>query len=76
MDYKNEVKKLLYKEKPTAVLSVSGDTLLYKAVTSKGRVYFKVNKDEGKDFDKEMPAHLLIRWMDWIGEVVSTIDKE
>jgi len=76
MDYKSEVKKLLYREKPKAVLSIRGEKLLYKANTSKGKVYFKVPENEAFGFEEEMEAHLLIRWMDWVGEVVSTLDKE
>lgn len=68
----NEIKKVLYKEKPTALLygeegsPASNDyTFIYFTVMSIGEVTFRVPVSEmgEKVFGAELPAQLLIRWM-------------
>lgn len=75
----NEIKKVLYKEKPTVyeIEQITGggseDTpefANYVAKTSIGEIHFKVPfKEMGEDcfgedrFDEEIPAQLLIRWL-------------
>lgn len=67
---KNEIKKVLYKEKPAAIkyfhdVTMKGSIHSYKAETSIGLVKFEVpEKDMGqKIFNNEEPAQLLIRWI-------------
>lgn len=72
----NEIKKVLYKEKPTAQMTDDGKTgirgataitgSIYMARTSIGNVRFFVPHHEiDSDLLKlEMPAQLLIRWID------------
>ena len=66
----NDIKKILYKEKPLAKLirtvsDKNGFFYYYKAKTSLGIISFKIpNKEVVKTlFDKQMPAQLLIRWI-------------
>lgn len=71
----NEIKKALYKEKPTAKKTAQINGLVdppimlhaeYKCKLSNGTtVIFAVPRKEmgEKTFDDEMPAQLLIRWM-------------
>jgi len=69
---KNEVKKVLYRVKPKAVLESekTKDTYVYASTfESEGTGYsltFSVPISDMGDakFEKEMDAHLLIRWMD------------
>lgn len=68
----NEIKKVLYKEKPIARtnvnLSHNGETVAksYLATGSLGDHYFKVPLSEMGEtpFEDEMPAQLLIRWLE------------
>lgn len=62
----NEIKKLLYKEKPVATLSetrVLQQVKIYKAETSAGTVLFHIPLDEGFMFSASEPAQLLCRWI-------------
>lgn len=61
---KNEIKKLLYKEKPTAYLAgISHTHHIYTCdLQDKTIVRFEIPIEEA-DFEKEVPAQLLIRWM-------------
>lgn len=67
---KNEIKKALYKQKPTANLQVIRNaTLHYTSSVTIGEQYtplrFEIPADEYKsgDFMAEMPTKLLIRWL-------------
>lgn len=63
---KNEIKKILYKEKPTAYCtSFSEGVKKYSAETSTGMVKFEVPvSDMGNNiFSDEESAQLLIRWI-------------
>lgn len=64
----NEVKKMLYKEKPIATLnSKSTIKYYYSAVLESGyHVFFIVPIDDmgEHEFTDQMPAQLLIRWID------------
>lgn len=63
---KNEIKKSLYKEKPTAVyqnVNGKGEALFRTTLKSKVSVEFLIPREEQEGFEKEMPAQLLIRWM-------------
>lgn len=67
----NEIKKALYKEKPTAVRfgetneeSFISNVIMYKAqLEDIGKIYFYVPKSEAVNFKDEEPAQLLIRWI-------------
>lgn len=61
---KNEIKKELYKQKPIALETADYPTFKsYQTTLEDGTlVIFDIPKDEG-EFDSEMPAQLLIRWM-------------
>lgn len=65
----NEIKKELYKQKPSAFLLISNETEHHYIAELKDghRVNFKVPvSDMGiTAFEKEMPAQLLIRWLAW-----------
>lgn len=67
----NEVKKALYKEKPTATLigkSRRGDTpsVTYKARLESGqKVLFRIPMTESVGLRQKEPAQLLIRWLDY-----------
>jgi len=63
----NELKKVLYKEKPTAFLHNTNDgEKTYIAEVSDGKsVFFRIPKSEVTDeFKDEVPAQLLIRWIE------------
>ena len=72
---KEEIKKVLYKEKPLAVevetisgggeISDNGITT-YETQTSLGKIVFKVPYSEmGEErFEEQLPAQLLIRWLE------------
>lgn len=72
---KNEIKKALYKEKPTAKLEGGrvyyhgelgrSDYSIYTTNTSLGRHTFIVKHDDMGEglFEEEVPAQLLIRWL-------------
>jgi hypothetical protein len=64
---KNEIKKALYKEKPTAVkLSEFEGHWLYKTVLGNGEtIQFSVPITEmgENEFEDQLPAQLLIRWI-------------
>lgn len=69
----NEIKKVLYKEKPIAkslktVGIFDSETYIYYALTSLGLIEFKVPLSEmGENiFDDEVPAQLLIRWITYL----------
>lgn len=71
----NEIKKALYKEKPIAKeidngrSGIRGSSAItmsrYRAKTSLGDIDFCVPHHEmgEKNFEKEIPAQLLIRWI-------------
>lgn len=66
----NEIKKVLYKEKPVAILckpflGSNNQVKNYRASTSLGIIYFTVPFSEmgEKIFEDELPSQLLIRWM-------------
>lgn len=66
-----EIKKILYKEKPVAtrqstIVSHSGTTSYYKAHTSIGEITFTIPHSEMglNTFNQEENAQLLIRWID------------
>lgn len=60
----NDIKKILYKEKPTAkLIGEVGGTKHYLAETSIGGIGFQIPFEEGKDFQEQEPAQLLIRWI-------------
>lgn len=72
---KEEIKKVLYKEKPLAVeietISGGGEVsdsgiASYKTETSLGKVSFKIPYSEMgvERFEEEVPAQLLIRWLE------------
>jgi hypothetical protein len=68
---KTEIKKALYKEKPTAkrgiVSSVVYNTNVYRTTLADGTdVKFSIPDSEWNSdtFQDEMPAQLLIRWLD------------
>ncbi len=65
---KNNIKKVLYKEKPIATVllhTMKTDSYEYVAKTSIGVVNFKVPKKEmGEvEFKTHEPSQLLIRWL-------------
>lgn len=65
---KNEIKKILYKEKPEAVnitKDMGAEVITYRCITSAGKSYFEVPVSEmGENvFANIMPAQLLIRWL-------------
>ena len=65
---KNEIKKELYKNKPTAYRFLKTDDLhIYQTLISNSRLQFNVPlSDMGTSihrFKDEMPAHELIRWL-------------
>ena len=65
----NEIKKSLYRQKPTAYkLNEDVDNIYYSASIENGtqagcKLKFIIPLEEGKGFNNEEPAHLLIRWM-------------
>lgn len=60
----NDIKKILYKEKPSAKLSFKSETaVVYQATTSVGTLLFEVPVSEAKNFNNDEPAQLLIRWL-------------
>ena len=65
----NEIKKILYKEKPTArltgkELTNKGLIYHYAANTSAGTFHFEIpEKDKPESLEKQEPAQLLIRWL-------------
>lgn len=65
---KNEIKKALYKEKPIAMFRVNcADYKSYGTKLTEGTIIrFKIPfKDIGDNvFENEIPAQLLIRWID------------
>lgn len=80
-----EIKKLLYKEKPIANYRGSDETYSFYTtdLIVEGRVKelnFKIPHDENEDFDNEIPAQLLIRWIEYpetaIDEAMQRIAKQ
>jgi hypothetical protein len=64
---KNEIKKGLYKENPTAYLiHVRGDGILYQTGITSGTVHFLIPLGEVGEviWETEMEAKLLIRWLE------------
>ena len=61
---KNTIKKMLYKEKPTAIKTAfKGDYSHYVAqLSGKLIAQFHIPLSES-DFENEVPAQLLIRWL-------------
>lgn len=60
----NEIKKVLYKEKPIAEKLYNQDNLeIYGCDTSLGRVLFAIPISESTGFKSKEPAQLLIRWL-------------
>jgi hypothetical protein len=64
---RNDIKKQLYREKPIAnyVMSTDNGLVLYRTKVGNVSVLFKIPYKESVGFEKEMPAQLLIRWMEW-----------
>lgn len=61
---RNEIKKVLHKEKAVATLKWENDTYsTYSAITSIGIIYFNIPINESIDFTEEEPAKLLIHWL-------------
>lgn len=63
-----EVKKALYKEKPTAdLIKIQSGSAFYEAKIEGGLVTFRVPvKEMGETpFTSQMDAKLLIRWLTW-----------
>lgn len=63
---KNEIKKLLYKENPTAnLLYIKNSLAYYKAIHKDMHIDFEIPVDElkGADFYLEMDTKFLIRWL-------------
>jgi len=59
-----EIKKVLYKEKPLADKLYNEDNFeIYGCDTSLGRVIFRIPISESGDFKRQEPAQLLIRWI-------------
>lgn len=71
---KNQIKKILYKEKPIASYfktipnssdDVEDGSIIYKAVTSVSDLYFQIPfKDRPVNLNLDEPAQLLIRWLE------------
>lgn len=67
---KNQIEKILYKEKPIATLvsynlDMSGGFYTYTAETSVGRVFFRIpESDRPENLQQDEPAQLLRRWLD------------
>lgn len=64
----NEIKKLLYKQKPQAVLIKKKEGIwIYSAALKEPRIYvdFEVPESDMGDgkFEDKMESHLLIRWL-------------
>lgn len=61
----NEIKKALYKEKPTAKkTSFIADYYNYVTQLENGTIVeFNIPKKEGEHFEDNIPAQLLIRWL-------------
>ena len=64
-----EIKKALYKEKPTAKrLEVVSGFVWYSTEIEVGKLAFKIPENEAINFSEYEPAQLLIRWLhDGIG---------
>lgn len=63
---KNEIKKILYREKPLATRTqVYDQVCFYEANTSLGKVEFEIPYREmgNKEFMFQEPAQHLIRWL-------------
>lgn len=61
-----EIKKVLYKEKPVAIVAGKGDTYYkYKTFCSLGIIEFRVPISDMSDklFDDKIQGQLLIRWL-------------
>ena len=60
----NEIKKVLYKNKPIAIKLYNEDNkCIYACETPFGRVLFCIPISESSEFKSEEPAQLLIRWI-------------
>lgn len=60
----NEIKKVLYKEKPIAEKLYGEDNNdIYGCDTSLGRVLFCIPITESSQFKRKEPSQLLIRWI-------------
>lgn len=63
---KNEIKKVLYKEKPIAYMIINTpDVATYIANTSIGAIHFKIPKSDaiGANLKENMEGQFLIRWI-------------
>lgn len=67
---KNQIKKILYKEKPIASrhsydLTMNGGIYTYVTETSVGKFLFKIPEaDKPVNLNLDEPAQLLIRWLE------------
>lgn len=60
---KTEIKKELYKQKPTAnFLKNEDDAVYYTTLLNGLDITFKIPHQEAT-FDRQVPAQLLIRWL-------------
>jgi len=63
----NEIKKVLYKEKPIAhrqkIRLLPKEHEYYHCITSLGEVKFKIPISEADGFEDKMQSQLLIRWI-------------
>lgn len=61
----NEIKKELYKQKPTAYLKGrrKGDYFYICSLENRTTLHFLVPEEEWNGFGDKMEAHLLIRWL-------------
>ena len=64
---KNEIKKSLYKQKPTAYaygIDAKDNCCYHTSLDDGTSITFTIPPNECEDFEDEMPAQLLIRWID------------
>lgn len=67
---RNQIKKILYKEKPIASkvsydLTMRGGFYTYVAKTSVGNVFFRIpESDAPNNLNDDEPAQLLNRWLE------------
>ena len=63
----NEIKKVLYKEKPMAIRTeyeLGGDHVIYTTrLSDRSIIEFQIPMDEAANFNSQEPAQLLIRWI-------------
>lgn len=62
---KDDIKKLLYKQKPTADWKSNDSNFRYYQTNVTGYlVVFAIPNEEANGFEKQIPAQLLIRWLE------------